>query len=136
MLLIHLAGDSSSTDFIAKMVELLEKVISSLPTQDAELFDAHECFPGFLKWNSEWEKLYNSDPMKGKLHFKPLTNLHLYYKKWIEKCESDDSIEFKKLWEIVMIRSTSEAICETIGSIMNQHTGKNRHLSFSAWKSS
>ena len=60
------------------MVELLEKVISSLPTQDAELFDAHECFPGFLKWNSEWEKLYNSDPMKGKLHFNTATHNHLY----------------------------------------------------------
>ena len=27
-----------------------------------------------------------------------------------------------------MIRSTSEAMCETIGSMMNQHCGKNRHL--------
>ena len=27
-----------------------------------------------------------------------------------------------------MIRSCSEAICETVGSIMNQHAGKNRHL--------
>ena len=27
-----------------------------------------------------------------------------------------------------MIRSCSEAICETIGSIMNQHGGKNRYL--------
>ena len=27
-----------------------------------------------------------------------------------------------------MIRSSSEAICETVGSIMQQHCGKNRHL--------
>ena len=27
-----------------------------------------------------------------------------------------------------MITSCSEAICETVGSIMNQHAGKNRHL--------
>ena len=27
-----------------------------------------------------------------------------------------------------MIRSASEAICEMVGSIMNQHAGKNRHL--------
>ena len=27
-----------------------------------------------------------------------------------------------------MIRSTSEGQCETIGSVMNQHCGKNRHL--------
>ena len=27
-----------------------------------------------------------------------------------------------------MVRSTSEAICETTGSMMNQHSGKNQHL--------
>ena len=27
-----------------------------------------------------------------------------------------------------MIRSSSEAICETVGSIMGQHCGKNRYL--------
>ena len=37
-------------------------------------------------------------------------------------------MEFQKLFENVMIRSTSEAQCESIGSIMNQHCGKNRHL--------
>ena len=31
----------------------------------------------------------------------------------------EDNLEFQKLWEIVMIRSTSEAICETVGSMMN-----------------
>ena len=31
-------------------------------------------------------------------------------------------------WENVMIRSTSEAQCESIGSIMNQHFGKKCHL--------
>ena len=36
----------------------------------------------------------------------------------------EDNLEFQKLWEIVMIRSTSEAICETVGSMMNQHCGK------------
>ena len=37
-------------------------------------------------------------------------------------------MEFQKLFENVMIRSTSEAQCESIGSIMNQYCGKNRHL--------
>ena len=27
-----------------------------------------------------------------------------------------------------MVRSTSEAICETTGSMMNQQSGKNQHL--------
>ena len=37
-------------------------------------------------------------------------------------------MEFPKLFENVMIRSTSEAQRESIGSIMNQHCGKNHHL--------
>ena len=37
-------------------------------------------------------------------------------------------MEFQKLWENVMLRSTSEAQCESIGSIMKQHCGKNCHL--------
>ena len=36
-------------------------------------------------------------------------------------------MEFQKLFENVMIRSTSEAQCESIGSIMNQHFGKNQN---------
>jgi hypothetical protein len=37
-------------------------------------------------------------------------------------------MEFQKLFENMMIRSTSKAQCESIGSIMNQLCGKNRHL--------
>ena len=36
--------------------------------------------------------------------------------------------DFHKLWEALIIRVTSEAICETAGSMMNQHCGKNRSL--------
>ena len=42
----------------------------------------------------------------------------------VQNCNSD----FQKLWEVLMIRVTSEAICETAGSMMNQHCGKNRFL--------
>ena len=33
-----------------------------------------------------------------------------------------------KVGENTMIRSTSEAVCETMGSLMNIHAGSNRHL--------
>ena len=57
----------------------------------------------------------------------PLKNVHIFYRNWV-KVASGHYSEFQDLWEIVMIRSVSEAICETIGSMMNQHGGKNRHL--------
>ena len=56
-----------------------------------------------------------------------ITNIHINYQNWA-KLSSGKYSEFKNLWELVMIRSTSEAICEMVGSIMNQHAGKNCHL--------
>ena len=45
------------------------------------------------------------------------------YENWVKKSGNEFS-DFQKLWKSVMIRSSSEAICETIGySIMNQHCG-------------
>ena len=53
----------------------------------------------------------------------------MYYEDWIKKSkESENHLEFQKLWELVMVRSSSEAICETVGSIMGQHCGKNRYI--------
>ena len=50
----------------------------------------------------------------------------MYYENWVKKIGSK-RMEFQKLFENV-IRSASEAQCESIGSFMNQHCGKNRHL--------
>ena len=73
-----------------------------------------------------WKKSYNRENVNSNLD--PLSNVHIYYQNWVKESNSEDNLEFQKLWEIVMIRSTSEAICETVGSMMNQHGGKNRHL--------
>ena len=57
----------------------------------------------------------------------PLKNVHIFYKNWV-KAVSGHYSQFQDLWEIVMICSV---ICETIGSMMNQHGGKNKHLDLS-----
>ena len=58
-----------------------------------------------------------------------LSNVDVYYEKWVKECaESAKHSDFQKLWEVLMIRVTSEAICEIAGSLMNQHCGKNRFL--------
>ena len=54
----------------------------------------------------------------------PIKNDHIFYRNWV-KVVSGHYSEFQDLWEIVMIHSV---ICETIGSMMNQHGGKNKHL--------
>ena len=58
-----------------------------------------------------------------------MANVDIYYEKWVKECaESAIHSDFQKLWEVLMIRVTSEAICETAGSMMNQRCGKNRFL--------
>ena len=119
--IIHDTNDPSN---IAKMLELLETVILSLPGNQAESFVAKDCHPGFLSWNEYWKSSHSKDPEK----LPPLTKVHLYYENWSKTSISENCLKFQELWELIMVRSTSEAKCETVGSMMVQHTGKHRHL--------
>jgi hypothetical protein len=75
-----------------------------------------------------WKECYSFD-LKDKTDLDSLSNVDVYYEKWVKECaESAKHSDFQKLWEVLMIRVTSEAICETAGSMMNQHCGKNRFL--------
>ena len=54
------------------------------------------------------------------------------YRSWFKKYVScEDSLEgnilFSKLFQNLQVRSCTEAIAETVGSIMNQHLGTNRY---------
>ena len=46
---------------------------------------------------------------------------------WVQQTDIEEYLDFQRLWEIVMIRLTSEAICKTIGSMMGSH-GNNKIL--------
>jgi hypothetical protein len=51
--------------------------------------------------------------LKGKTDLDSLSNVDIYYRKWVKECaESAKHSDFQKL----MIRVTSEAICKTAGS--------------------
>ena len=92
------------------------------------MYSAQKCYPGFLAWNKYWKECYAVD-LKDKTDLDSLSNVDVYYEKWVKECaESAKHSDFQKLWEVLMIRVTSEAICETAGSMMNQHCGKNRFL--------
>ena len=56
----------------------------------------------------------------------PLAHVHIYRENWVSKV-GQDFMDFQRLWETVMICSTSEAICQTVGSMMSQH-GQNGSL--------
>ena len=53
------------------------------------------------------------------------------WKQWYSQLESENLENYKpfiNLFENVQIRSMSEAICETVGSMMVTHGGKGRYL--------
>ena len=107
-----------------KMLNLLNKVIDSLPSAQSELFDADSCLEGFLSWNEYWKNYASKND-----HKEPIQIIHVAYENWIKESKmKEKNSNFQELWENLMIRSTSEAVCETVGSIMNQHAGRNRHL--------
>ena len=58
---------------------------------------------------------------------------HEIYYQWFQrhvKVEDPDESNclFADFFECVQVRSSSEAFCETIGSVMNNHSGKGRYL--------
>ena len=94
----------------------IESVISCLPRNQKTLYNAQKCYPGFLAWNKYWKECYSVD-LKNKIDLDSLANVDIYYEKWVKECaESSKHSDFQKLWEVLMIRVTSEAICETAGS--------------------
>ena len=46
---------------------------------------------------------------------------------WVQQTDIEEYLDFQRLWEIVIILLTSEALCETIGSMMGSH-GNNKIL--------
>ena len=117
-------GQIHDSDDINSMIVLMNEVISNLPANQSVLFD-ESCFAGFLAWNNFWKESHARENVKGDLD--PLTNVHMYYENW-RKSSIEKNLPFQKLWENLMVRSKSEAICETTGSMMNQQSGKNQHL--------
>ena len=100
------------------MQEKLQSIISILPQYQAQKFDSLAATFGYIDWN-------NFFTQKKKL---PISNV---WKEWTAQLNSDNLINFQMfidLFENVQIRSMSEAVCETIGSMMVSHTGKGRYL--------
>ena len=115
------SSESSEASFVRNMATTLSSLIDSLP--QAELFSAGDCVDGFIEWNKFWQlTLEKNDDSSD-----PLKNVHKIYEKWVLTV-SDRFAEFRELYEICMIRSMSEAMAETVGSIMNTHCGKGRYL--------
>ena len=114
--------ESDPEEYFEKTLKLLQDLITSLPPRQSETIDANACHEGFMKWNNFWRKFASKRD-----HEAPIKNVHLTYQYWVKETNGQFR-EFQELFELVMIRSTSEAACETVGSIMKLHAGSSRHL--------
>lgn len=111
----HDVSELSDADAFNCLHEKLERVIHALPEHQKVHFDSLQAMPGFENWNSF-------------LAQNPKTPMHLLWKQFVALKEVSGQGNFMKLFECTQIRSMSEAICESIGSMMGTHTGRNRYL--------
>ena len=114
----HDLSDQDSASSLAFLRDRLNVLIQQLPPNQAELFDPVSCTPGFFKWNT----FFGQNKEK---------QIHKTWKKWIEslsESEKKDYEMFIDIFQNIQIRSMSEAICETVGSMMVTHGGKGRYL--------
>ena len=115
------------SSFHAQLEEIREKlkaVLDKLPTSVKEMYenDRENIAQGCLQWalHCNYEIMKNT-----KVTYEDL------YTSFVEKNDMSQSAHgtaFRNLFEYVEVKSFSEAICETIGSIMKIARGKGRNL--------
>lgn len=111
--------NSEPLEYHQTTLSLMKSMLDTLSLPDIDLNACHE---GFMKWNEYWKKFaFNYGDRL------PIQIIHLAYKSWFNETKGK-FCQFKKIWQNAMIRGTSEASCESIGSIMGIHVGRNRHL--------
>ena len=115
-------GDDTVTRAHRQMLRKLEGLIKLLPQYQQDKFDAVEILPGYLCWfEFNWVQVPESVPLN--------EVYSVWYKKQVKKENSPEcNGKFAALFQNIQIRSSSEAIAETVGSIMANHIGKGRYL--------
>ena len=109
--------DSEAESF-REMEEKLKLVITSLPPNQQQIFDASLATPAFMSWNSFWLKQKDAE-------------IHVAWNLWMSgltKHKLSDFEMFIDLFQNVQIRSMSEAIAESVGSMMVSHGANGRSL--------
>ena len=104
-----------------KMRDLLTAIHTKLPQATADKFEIDELLGGYSSY------------IKTKTLVKKMSERNKdneIYEKWYKECVgiSDSHLAFSKFFQNLQIRTSSEAMAETVGSIMNNHSGKERYL--------
>ena len=100
--------------------EDLKSVVQQVPGTHGEKYQPSEMVDGFVSWNKYLSRSDLGVPMS-----KVWTSWIL---KIIDEEKYDDYEMFIEFFECIEIRSMSEAMCETVGSMMNINQGTGRQL--------
>ena len=98
----------------------IEELIEQLPDREKDRFDADEVLPGYKAWKV--------------LRQKDRDNHVSEEETWKEFCHKNMNVQFPSfaaLYECLQVRIMSEAVAETVGSVMSIHSnsgGGGRHL--------
>jgi len=114
-----------------KMREQLASIISLLPEVQAQHFNPDLMLDGyssFLKFRTKEIATMLDGEMTGNIRddVKDEETYEAWYKEFHAKSESHT--EFSRLLQNLQIRTSSEAMAETVGSILGNHVGKGRYL--------
>ena len=113
---IHFFG-TFSPDLQAITSDELQSLIDNIPGPHSESYSAVDCLPGYVSWQQfgAKEKERNENLTHEKI-----------WEKYVEK-HGDSFPEFVDLYEDINIRTMSEAMAETVGSIMNAAISRGRN---------
>ena len=89
---IHNIESPASIELI---IELMQTVITSLPSNQSESIIAQECFAGFSDWNRFWSESFNHAKIK-RPDLNALQDVHVYYENWVKTSKKSDSNNHKK----------------------------------------
>ena len=93
--------------------------------RQAQRFDPLQILPGLESWLEYLNEKLESTEVEESSCYEGWYKKHILIEQPLE-C----SILFSRLFQNLQIRSTTEAITETVGSIMNQHLRKNKLYCF------
>ena len=108
-------GSVTSLEDLSRMVG---EVLFQLPENQQQAFEQDKVALGMLLFNQ-----FRADKQD---------KLHKEYALWCSRAKdgtTDEVVkEFNRFLENLMVRSSNECFCETVGSVMKQKTGRNRVL--------
>ena len=113
----HIADPENLESFYRDRTYELSSIIETLPGSHKDKYEAVEMVDGFVAWNNYLSETDDDIPINKK------------WAAWLRRVgKMDDYSVFIEFFQCIQVRSMSEAMAETVGSLMNINSGTGRQL--------